>query len=274
MQPLDDYRLTAEQLACYLDRIGLGKMAAQVRNGAPPAPDAATLATLQQAHLWTVPFENLAIAAGDLPLELGIQGLFDKVVSQRRGGICYELNLLYAAALQTLGFSVALRGARHPKYGDDFDHVFLQVDVSDHDVPLLADVGFAVNFLKPLQLEEGAVQRDGRDRYQLLPAPEIGGGYLRLWMTPGTEGEGEAGEVFTFGPAVYQPSDFLERCTWYCTNERSRFVQGPLVSIDALQGRKTLSARHYIVTAGGRRTSVDVESPEHYAALLRSEFLL
>ena len=272
LAPLGDYVLDGSRLAAYLERIGLDGMAADVRRGKLPAADAATLAVLQQAHLQTVPFECLDIAAGKVPLDLSLDGLFRKIVTGRRGGICYEQNLLYAAVLQSLGYEVRLRAARHPKYGDDFDHIFLQVDIPGEPYPLLADVGFAVNFSRPLQLAAGPVQNDGRNRYRLLEQPDAGDGYMRLWIQPGLQGDGEWSEVFTFSPLCYQTNDYLERCHWYCTDAQSRFVQGPMISVDAPEGRKTLSARHYIVTAGDTRTSVDVESPEQYQAYLHDEF--
>lgn len=272
LAPLSDYVLSPEQLALYLRRIGLDAMADGADRGELPPADAATLTALQRAHLQTVPFECLDIAAGRLPLDLSLDGLFRKIVTRRRGGICYEQNLLYAAVLQALGYAVSLRAARHPKYGDDFDHIFLQVDIPGEAHPFLADVGFAVNFSVPLLLATGVVQDDGRNRYELREEPAAGEGYGRLWLQPGLEGPGEWSEVFTFGPLSYQTNDYLERCHWYCTDERSRFVQGPMISIDGPEGRKTLSARHFIVTAGGERTSVDVESPEQYEAYLRDEF--
>lgn len=272
LAPLGGYVLDPDRLATYFKRIGLADMAAEAQQGRLPEPDAATLAALQQAHLQTVPFECLDIAAGRLPLDLSLDGLFRKIVIDRRGGICYEQNLLYAAVLQGLGYAVRLRGARHPKYGDDFDHIFLQVDIPGEPYPLMADVGFAVNFSRPLQLMVSVVQDDGHDRYELREEPAAGAGYVRLWLQPGLQGAGDWSEVFTFGPLCYETNDYLDRCHWYCTSEQSRFVQGPMISIDAPEGRKTLSARHYIVTAGGKRTSVDVESPEQYEAYLRDEF--
>ena len=272
LAPLRDYVLASDRLAAYLERIGLEDMAADVRRGSLPAADAATLAVIQRAHLRTVPFECLDIAAGKVPLDLSLDGLFRKIVTRRRGGICYEQNLLYAAVLQGLGYRVRLRAARHPKYGDDFDLIFLQVDIPEEAHPLLTDVGFAVNFLQPLQLTAGPVQDDGCNRYRLLEQPDAGDGYMRLWIQPGLQGDGEWSEVFTFSPLCYQTNDYLERCHWYCTDAQSRFVQGPMISVDAPEGRKTLSARHYIVTAGDVRTSVDVESPEQYEAYLHDEF--
>ena len=80
----------------YLERIGLDL---------PLAADAESLRRLQMAHLLHVPFENLDIALGR-PIRLGLTTLYDKIVTHRRGGFCYELNGLFAWLLDDLGFEV------------------------------------------------------------------------------------------------------------------------------------------------------------------------
>jgi len=61
-----------------------------------------TLRRLQVAHLLTVPFENLSIHRKE-PIVLNDNALFKKIVVERRGGFCYELNGLFAALLRALG---------------------------------------------------------------------------------------------------------------------------------------------------------------------------
>jgi N-hydroxyarylamine O-acetyltransferase len=51
---------------------------------------------LHYAHLLAVPFENLDIHLGH-PILLNEDQLFDKIVTQRRGGFCYELNESFTA---------------------------------------------------------------------------------------------------------------------------------------------------------------------------------
>ena len=68
-------------------------------------PNADTLRALQLAHLQTIPFENLDIHLRR-PILLDLERLFQKLVVLRRGGLCYELNGLFAALLRALGFPV------------------------------------------------------------------------------------------------------------------------------------------------------------------------
>ena len=69
----------------YLDRIGFkGNV----------EPSLQVLANLQKRHLLTVPFENLDIHYG-IPIKLDTALFFDKIVINKRGGFCYELNGLF-----------------------------------------------------------------------------------------------------------------------------------------------------------------------------------
>src|SRR5712691_2098401 len=83
------------------------------------APTAETLRALQVAHLLTVPFENLSIHAGQ-PILLEGDALFTKIVSNRRGGFCYEANGLFAVLLRALGFDVALLTAEVANAAGEF----------------------------------------------------------------------------------------------------------------------------------------------------------
>ncbi len=54
-----------------------------------------TLSALQEAHLSSVPYENLDILAGKIN-SLAPEALYDRIVVKRRGGYCFELNGLFA----------------------------------------------------------------------------------------------------------------------------------------------------------------------------------
>ena len=98
----------------------------------PAAPTLDALAELALAHLYSVPFENLDIAAGRR-LSVELEAIHDKVVTRRRGGFCYELNGLFAGLLRELGYDVTLLAAEVPEPRDggprhDRAHLVLLVD--------------------------------------------------------------------------------------------------------------------------------------------------
>ena len=89
-------------LAAYLDRIGY--------RDAPKA-DLATLAGLIAHHAASIPFEAIDVLLGK-GVEIAPEAIFDKLVTRRRGGYCFEQNGLLRQALEALGFEVEPRLAR------------------------------------------------------------------------------------------------------------------------------------------------------------------
>jgi N-hydroxyarylamine O-acetyltransferase len=111
--------------ARYLDRIG--------------ANEDLSLHELQRLHVNAIPYENLDVRLGR-DVQLDIDSLVAKLVDQRRGGYCFELNTLFAALLESLGHEVTRCLAR-VRLGDPTaprpeTHMVLLVDGS------LVDVGF------------------------------------------------------------------------------------------------------------------------------------
>src|SRR5687767_10168065 len=131
-------RLMAFDLAAYLERIGYA---------GTPHPDRTTLAPLQLAHATHIPFENLDILL-QRPVRLDIESLQAKLVEERRGGYCFEHNLLFAAALEAAGFSVTPLAGRvryRTRRTLPRTHMLLLVSVGGAD--WIADVGFGLEGL-------------------------------------------------------------------------------------------------------------------------------
>ena len=77
----------------------------------PVKPDVQTLSGLQLAHMLHVPFENLDIGL-KRSIQLSEEALWNKIIIQKRGGFCYELNGLFARLLKEIGFDVTYLNAR------------------------------------------------------------------------------------------------------------------------------------------------------------------
>src|SRR5438477_10211425 len=91
-----------------------------------------TLRDLQRAFLLSVPFENLDIHFGR-PIEIGPNAVYRKVIEDRRGGFCYELNGLFYDLLSGIGFDVTLLGAtmmRDGRAGTPMGHLVLKVNLN------------------------------------------------------------------------------------------------------------------------------------------------
>ena len=211
-------------------------------------PDYATLNALHAAHLLAVPFENLDIHLGR-EIVLEEERFFAKIVGERRGGFCYELNGLFAALLRELGFRVTLLSAAVARktggFGPEFDHLTLRVDL---DRPYLADVGFGECFLEPPRLDELRVEGE----YRIL---------VHL---------GQPQYRFTLEPRRLE--DFQGMCRYHQTSPESSFTQGRLITRATADGRITLTDSRFSVTRNGTREVRPVGGPEEFEAKYRQYF--
>jgi N-hydroxyarylamine O-acetyltransferase len=244
----------------YLERINY--------NGST-APTAETLRALQVAHLFTVPFENLSIHAGQ-PIVLEDDALFTKIVTNRRGGFCYEANGVFAALLRALGFDVTMLSAGvangSGEFGPDFDHMALMVQL---DQRWLVDVGFGDSFLEPLLLDEHDEQSQGRRAYQISPD----GNHMILMRRDEGE-EWQAQYRFTLTPHTF--ADYAEMCRYHQTSPDSHFTRGRICSLANEGGRITLSDLRFILTSDSGtqqgRQERTLTSEEEYAEILHEHF--
>ena len=135
----------------------------------PQTPSLETLEALHLAHATSIPFENLDILMGR-GIQLDLDSLQRKLVGERRGGYCFEQNLLFATALEELGFDVTLLSAR-VRYGATGvrprTHMLLLVTVADGR--WIADVGFGgEGLLRPVRLAPGVESAQFRWTYRIV----------------------------------------------------------------------------------------------------------
>lgn len=112
-----------------------------------PLPDLKTLEELHRCHTLAIPFENFD-AFTENEVKIDLESLFDKIVLKKRGGYCFEQNLLFFEVLKHLGFKVSLIGAR-VLIGREKDvvpqqtHIMSLIEIDN--VQYLSDVGFGSN---------------------------------------------------------------------------------------------------------------------------------
>ena len=241
----------------YLERIDLPLV---------PSVDADSLLLLQTGHLRHVPFENLDIMTGDVPLSLDPDDLWDKLVRRRRGGICYEHNVLFASVLERLGFHVRRMAAHDPIFGaNEYDHMFLMVDFPELEDTWVVDVGFGSNNLAPIKFILNTWQSDLRDSLHIAP---LGAGVFDLVRRTATGEEA----MYEFNLRVHTDAQYQPRCDWFATAPGSPYNREPIVSIDAMGGRMTLTAEHLSHYVDGQERKEPVRDLEHWDRLLVDEF--
>lgn len=247
-------------MGVYLNRIGYDR---------PVKPDVPTVRGLQTAHLRSIPFENLDIAL-KRPIRLDEESIWDKLIRQRRGGFCYELNGLFAWLLKQIGFEATCLNARvfdsEGNLGIDFDHLALLVQVPGRSERWLADVGFGDSFIEPLSLETRDEQVQGLRAYKL---EDSSNGHI-VWQR-NYSGSWEQQYFFDLQPHRF-PEEYEAGCLYHQTSPRSSFTRGSIISRATADGRVSLEDGRLIVTKNGRRVEREISSKEEYDALLKEHF--
>ena len=121
--------------AAWIERIGYS---------GPLAPTLETLNGLILAHAQAISYETMDIMLGR-PIYLDVAALQKKMIAGKRGGYCFEQNMLFRAGLRSLGYHITSLQGRFVR-GIEIDaprpaiHMVLQIELPDGRY--LADVGF------------------------------------------------------------------------------------------------------------------------------------
>lgn len=227
----------------------------------PREASAATLRNLHRQHLFTVPFENLDIPLGT-PISLDLSGLYEKIVSHRRGGFCYELNGLFGDLLKALGFRVQMLSARvrHEAggFGPEFDHMLLKVELDD---PWLVDVGFGDSFVDPIIFRSGGADQVNGLRYVVSPARDE-------WELLREDDTGSV-PLYAFRDVPHQLSEYEPMCAFHQTSPESHFTRNWICSRATPDGRITLANRRLIVTSNNKREETQLSAEGDLRRCLR-----
>ena len=247
------------QLQEYFDRIGYTGTA---------KPDKQTLAALLQCHVFAVSFENIDVQLGR-PLTIAVEDAYQKIVTRRRGGWCYEQNGLFGWALGEIGFKVTRLAAavmRHER-GEiaDANHLTLRVNIPGSTTDYLADVGFGGSMLAPIRLAEGEhAQAPFRLGLELLDD-----GYWRFWEDAGDG-------VFSFD-FLAEPGDeaaLASRCDFLQNDPSSGFVQSLVAQRRLARSHHTLRGRVFKEVTSDGITSITLNSVDDVMAILATRFEL
>lgn len=217
--------LTIGQRDAWLERIGIG-------NEADLSPTLDTLNILIGAHLRHIPFENLTPLVG-WRVNIDLPAVFDKLVAQRRGGYCFELNTLFCAGLKALGFAVTPLAARVRWNVPDerptgLSHMLLRVEVAHESH--VADVGFGGP--TPDRALALSLPAAAASPYRLLPTPPAvaGTGFhsydLAVRDPEANADDAEAWRVLYRFDLTPQPQiDHVARNWYVSTHPDSHFTQ-------------------------------------------------
>ncbi len=243
-------------LEAYLARIGL--------TGRPG------LAAVHSAHVTSIPFENLDPRRG-IPVSVAPADVERKLVHDRRGGYCFEQNLLLKAGLEALGAEVdtllaRVRVGSSPSTPRPRTHLVLRVRADGEEWQ--ADAGFGHGtLLEPIPFGPGGPYEQAGWEFRVV---EEGRDLVLQTMQ-----DGEWIDLYGFVP---EPVPFvdIETSNWFTsTHPHSPFVTGLIVSTQRADGTRVslsdwqgLSLREE-TPAGGTTRPV---KPEEVRDLIEERF--
>ncbi|MFD0200331.1 MULTISPECIES: arylamine N-acetyltransferase family protein [Saccharothrix] len=251
------------------DRLDVDKYLYRLGITGPLTPTADTLRRLHRAQVLTIPFENLDVVLGR-GVDLDLDALQAKLLENRRGGYCYEQNLLFATLLERLGYRVTRLFARpdleYPKPLPR-THVALRVELDDGSA-YLADVGFGDSGpLDPVPLVDGVVSEQAGWTYRLSEHRDR----AQPWCLSLRRGDGWF-PVYRFALEAHHRIDYVVANHFISTHERSPFVGRVFLERIAEHWRLNLNDRALTLRhADGRREESRVED-DRFGDVLADRF--
>ena len=248
-----------DKINAFLDRIGL--CGEKVENTLD------FLGKVQKACVLTIPYENLDILSG-IPVSLDGDAIYNKIVTARRGGYCFELNALLHHMLEAMGFEVRSCFARFLRGESNIPfrrHRIVIVELCGKEYLLDIGVGQIAPRL-PLELCEGLVQHQGDETYRFEKDDILG------WVLCDLH-KGEWRRYICFGSESAFEVDFIPTSFWCEKHPDSPFNKAPMLALKTQEGRKTVDGDSFKIFKGDELVSfIDKLSREQLKCIYSEHF--
>ncbi|MES2308546.1 MAG: arylamine N-acetyltransferase [Verrucomicrobiota bacterium] len=234
------------------------------------SPTLKTLKSIQQKQARTIPFENLDVL-WNRTIDIDLASVQKKLIQKKRGGYCFEQNMILCEVLIALGFSVKMLTARamyrvpagvvRPR-----THMIMRVSLPEGDY--LADAGFGgLSLPEPLKFEMGVEQKTSHGLYRMIEAGDeieieavVGSNWEKLYCIASNE------QIF---------EDYLLQNWYIYAHPQSHFRPNLMVARVANEGRyalQNLNWSFYPLT--GSIEKKKLESVQELLEVLKKDFLL
>jgi N-hydroxyarylamine O-acetyltransferase len=209
----------------YFDRIGFSGEA---------KPDILTVTEMMRRQLFSVPFENLDVQAKKV-VSMVPEEIVEKIIERKRGGYCYEVNGLFAMALEELGVVYRFVAARPMYYPARRPRTHMAIVAALHDEDWLFDLGFGSYGIRaPLRLSRLDIEvKQDYDSYMLSMSGDDG--YLLKAFS-----EGAWVNQYAFDLSRQEWIDFVPANYFNSTHPDTIFTKKLLVVLYNPQGRQIL----------------------------------
>ena len=231
----------------YLSRIGI--------DDHNLAPTVETLDRLIMAQLTHVPFENLDVYDREMTPSLAIPDLFDKIVTRRRGGYCFELNALFMSLLEAVGFEVHAAASRVLWRRNIFSPYSHRVTIVKIDGRrYFCDVGFGGPApTAALLIDSDEKQSVGDERFVVKTGAEDAKTFFRVT-------DGTPDPILYFVAKPFDPIDFIPLNFYISKLETSLFSRKRVANLKTEGGNAAIDGDILRVRVGDETAEMKLDS--------------
>lgn len=217
-------------------------------------------------YMLKVPFENISVQNKE-EVNLTLDGLYDKIISNHRGGYCYEMNTFFKHYLLKKGFIAFNTSATiiTPKgRSREGSHMTTIVEIDNKSY--IADVGFGDLPMKAIPICNKENFETVTDVNGTFRAIQING---QIFVQKLVDGEYKT----KYEASIYaqELQEFKENIEFNQYNPESIFVKQLLITMPNPDGRKTMTHRQLTITDHGEKTTFPVNK-DNYRKLLEDNF--
>ncbi|MDO4275349.1 MAG: arylamine N-acetyltransferase [Eubacteriales bacterium] len=243
----------------YLERIHCKRPKALIKE---------SLDELVFSHQCCVPFENLDVWMFKKEISLDIHTIFEKVVTNRRGGYCFELNALFTALLNGLGFhaySCMCRITRNKDYVPLVLHRGIIAEIEDRKY--FCDVGYG-GPMPPASIlvEDGAeLHARGEDYYMYRSDSS-------WWTIKRKKSSGDMESMLQFYTMPQEPVNYIPMNEYCSRSEKSVFCQKLYVNRRTEDGNVSIMGNCFVQVKEGQVLQDREFGEEELPGLLKEYF--
>ena len=246
--------------AAYLNRIGAVQEPCSL----------SALDALILAHQKSVPFENLDPFYTKKTASCSIEDLFDKIVTRKRGGYCFEQNALFVSLLQALGYKAYSSDARVIRNKDINTPILVlhRVNLVEFEDGLyFCDVGYGGPMPSfALKVEDGSRRTCNGETFYIRKAEGA------WWIIGRITSEGKEEDVIMFRTHKVENCDFFVLNHYASTSPLSVFTNLRLVNLRLDNGNVSITNDTFTRTENGSTETIQIENDDQFRALLKEHF--
>lgn len=221
------------------------------------------------AHQKSVPFENLD-QYYKKTASSSIEELFDKIVTRKRGGYCFEQNALFVSLLQSLGYKAYSSDAKVIRGKDITTPILIlhRVNLVEFEDGLyFCDVGYGGPMPSfAIKVEDGSSRTCNGETFYIKKADGP------WWIIGRITSEGTPEDVIMFRTEKVEYCDFFVLNCYASSHPLSVFTNLRLVNLRTDCGNLSITNDSFTKNCNGTAETIQIKNDEHFRSILKEYF--